>query len=163
MVVDSGNNRLGNVPVTFAVQQGGGNFAGQTTYTVNTDSDGRAAATLTLGLQEGNANNVVTATFPANQSFPATFTASGRAPGSPANTTITGVVLDNSNVAIPGVTLRAILTNVLTSNVGAVASAVTAQTDAQGQFSLKPAPVGFVKLIVDGSTEIGRASCRERV
>ena len=152
MVVDSGNNRLGNVPVTFAVQQGGGNFAGQTTYTVNTDSDGRAAATLTLGLQEGNANNVVTATFPANQSFPATFTASGRAPGSPANTTITGVVLDNSNVAIPGVTLRAILTNVLTSNANAVASAVTAQTDAQGQFSIKPAPVGFVKLMVDGGT-----------
>lgn len=152
VVVDSGNNRLANVPVTFAVQQGGGNFAGQPSFTVNTDSDGRAAATLTVGFQEGNANNLVTATFPSNQGFPATFTASGRAPGNPASTTISGIVLDNSNVAIPGVTIRAVLTNVLSSNPNSVPSAATALTNAQGQFSIKPAPVGFVKLLIDGST-----------
>ena len=59
VVVDDGNNRIGNVPVTFAVKQGGGSFGGQTDVTVVTDSDGRAAATLTIGLQEGNANNLV--------------------------------------------------------------------------------------------------------
>src|SRR5207244_9389914 len=117
VVVDAGNNRLGGVPVTFTVQQGGGTFNGQPTYTVDSDSDGRVAATLTLGLQEGNANNLVEANFTAKTAFAAAFTASGRAPGNPDNTTISGVVLDNSNAPIPGVTVRAVLTNVVRSNL----------------------------------------------
>ena len=152
VVVDGGNNRLANVPVTFTVTGGGGSFGGQPTFTVNTDSDGRAAATLTLGTQEGNANNLVQVNFPQNQSFPASFTASGRAPGNPQDTTISGVVLDNSNVPIPGVTVRAVLTNALYSNLSSVQAAVSVRTDAQGQFTIPQAPVGFVKLMVDGST-----------
>jgi hypothetical protein len=174
IVVDSGNNRLASVPVTFTVTQGGGSVSGQSSpsgtpvtftitdgdgnvtsqpsVTVNTDSDGRAAATLTLGPQEGVANNRVQADFPANQGFPAAFTASGRVSGNPAQTTISGVVFDNSNVPIPGVTVRAVLTNVLHSNVSAIQSVAAVQTDAQGQFSLSQAPVGFVRLLVDGST-----------
>jgi hypothetical protein len=152
VVVDEGNNRLAGVPVTFAVKAGGGSFGGQETYTVNTDSDGRAAATLTLGLQEGNANNLVEVNFPSNTEFPASFTASGRAAGDPAKTTITGVVLDNSNVPIPGVTVRAVLTNVLTANSLAVQTIEGVQTDEQGQFTIAKAPVGFVELLVDGST-----------
>lgn len=152
VVVDNGNNRLLGVPVTFKVIQGGGSFAGQNTFTTNTDSDGRAAAMLTLGFQEGNANNVIQASFTRNQGFPAAFTASGRAPGLPANTTISGVVLDNSNVPIPGVTIRAVLTNQLNSNTTVVAAAASVQTNVHGQFTISPAPVGFVKLLVDGST-----------
>ena len=152
VVVDNGHNRLAGVPVTFVVQQGGGNFDGESSFTVETDSDGRAAATLTLGLQQGNANNLVEANFPSNQGFPAAFTASGRSPGDPAKTSISGVVLDNSNIPIPGVTIRAVLTNVLHSNVGAVQLVPAVQTDTQGQFSIPQAPVGFVKLVVDGST-----------
>jgi len=152
VVIDAGNNRLAGVPVTFTVKQGGGSFGGQPTFTVNTDSDGRVAATLTLGLQEGNANNLVEATFPSNTSFPASFTASGRAPGNPSNTTISGVVLDNSNVPIPGVTIRAVLTNLLHSNSNIIQSVAAIQTNAQGQFTIPQAPVGFVKLLVDGST-----------
>ena len=152
VVVDGGNNRLAGVPVTFAVQQGGGTIDGQPSITVNSDSDGRVAATLTLGQQEGNANNVVEATFPDNQGFPAAFTASGRAPGDPAQTTISGVVLDNSNQPIPGVTMRAVLTNVLNANGNAVQSVPAVQTNLQGQFTIPQAPVGFVKLLADGST-----------
>lgn len=152
VVVDDGNNRLANVPVTFTVQQGGGSFGGETSFTVNSDPDGRVAATLTLGMQEGNANNVISATFETNGGFPAAFTASGRAAGDPAKTTITGVVLDNSNQPIPGVTIRAVSTNVLHSNLTAVQSATAIQTNAQGQFSIPQAPVGFVKLLIDGST-----------
>src|SRR2546426_157525 len=152
VVVDAGNNRLGGVPVTFSVIQGGGKFDGQDNVVVVTDPDGRAEATLTLGTQEGNANNFVQANVPSNQSFAAGFTASGRAPGNPADTTITGVVLDNSNSPSPGVTIRAVLTNVIHSNLGAAQTAPAAQTDAQGQFSLGQAPVGFVKLLVDGAT-----------
>jgi hypothetical protein len=152
VVVDGGSNRLAGAPVTFTVQQGGGSFDGRESFSAITDSDGRVAATLTLGLQEGNANNLVTATFPTNLAFPVAFTASGRAPGDPAATTIAGVVLDNSNVPIPGVTIRAVLTNVLHSSLTSVQSATAVQTDAQGQFSISQAPIGFVKLLVDGST-----------
>ena len=45
VVIDSGNNRLVNVPVIFTVQSGGGSIGGQLSSTINTDSDGRAAAT----------------------------------------------------------------------------------------------------------------------
>ncbi|HYR82763.1 MAG TPA: hypothetical protein VE422_01645 [Terriglobia bacterium] len=152
VVVDTGNNRLADVPVTFSVKEGGGSFGGRPTFTVNTDSDGRAAATLTLGLQEGNANNVVLAGFPSNPGFPATFTASGRAPGDPAKTTISGVVLDNNNIPIPGVTIRAVLTSQLNSNRSIIPSVAAVQTDAQGQFLLTQAPVGYIKLLIDGLT-----------
>jgi hypothetical protein len=152
VVVDSGNNRLGGVPVTFTVQQGGGSFDGQPTVTVESDSDGRVAATLTLGLQEGSANNLVEATFPFNTGFSAAFTASGRAPGNPAATTITGVVLDNSNLPIPGVTVRAVLTNVVRSNLAAVQAATAVQTDEHGLFTIQQAPVGLIKLMIDGTT-----------
>jgi len=54
----------------------------------------------------------VEADFVGDQGFPATFTASGRAAGDPSKTIISGVVLDNSNVPIPGATIRAVLTNV---------------------------------------------------
>ncbi len=152
VVVDDGNNRLANVPVTFRVHEGGGTLHGQTSFTLNSDPDGRVAATLTLGMQEGNANNLVSATIAGNIGSAAGFTASGRAAGDPAKTTITGVVLDNSNQPIPGVTIRAVLTNVLRSNLTAVQSATAVPTNAQGQFSIPQAPVGFVKLLVDGST-----------
>ena len=152
VVVDNGNNRLGGVSVTFTVKEGGGSFGGQPNFTVVSDSDGRVAATPTLGFQEGNANNLIEATFPSNQSFPVAFTASGRAPGDPNKTTISGVVLDNSNVPIPGVTIRAVLTNLINSNSSIINSVASVQTDEQGQFTISPAPVGFVELLVDGST-----------
>ena len=152
VVVDSGNNRLANVPVTYTVTQGGGNIGGQTATTVNTDSDGRVAAFLTLGPNAGAANNQVTATFPGNQAALAVFTASGQVPGDPANTTLTGLVLDNSNLPIQGVTVRAVLSNLLTSNSSVISSLPSVQTNAQGQFTVASAPVGFVKLLIDGST-----------
>ncbi len=61
-------------------------------------------------------------------------------------------MLDNGNQPIPGVTIRAVLTNVLNSNMSAVQAATTVQTDAKGQFTIYNAPVGYVKLLVDGST-----------
>ena len=152
VVVDEGSNRLAGVPVTFTVREGGGSIDGQASTTVVTDSDGRAAATLTLGLQEGNANNIVAATFPANDGLPAGFTASGRVAGDPAATTISGLVLDNNNIPIAGVTVRAVLTSALNNNRSVIASLAAVQTDATGQFAIPGAPVGHVKLLVDGLT-----------
>lgn len=152
VVIDAGNNRLPNIPVTFTVVNGGGSFAGQQSITGTTDSDGRAAATLTLGFQEGNANNLVTANFVGNTGFPVSFKASGLGPGDPKNTVISGVVLDNTNQPIAGATIRALLDTTLYSNPSSAPSAASVQTDATGRFSLANAPVGYVKLFIDGST-----------
>ncbi|HEU4391283.1 MAG TPA: carboxypeptidase-like regulatory domain-containing protein, partial [Blastocatellia bacterium] len=72
--------------------------------------------------------------------------------GDASKTTISGVVFDNSDVPIPGITVRAVLTNLFNSNSNIIQMAASAQTDAQGQFTIQQAPVGFVKLLVDGST-----------
>ena len=79
IVTDAGYNRLANVPVTFTVRQGGGTLAGKPVLTTLTDSDGRVAAVLTLGQQEGLDNNVVEATFAGNPGQPAAFLASDHA------------------------------------------------------------------------------------
>lgn len=143
-VIDQGNNRLGGVPVTFTVEQGGGNFDGQSELTVNTDSDGRAQAVLTLGLDEGFDNNLVSAAFPGNPGTAATFMASGKVAGDPQQTKISGVVLDNTNQPVPGVTLYI------------EGSPLTTQANDQGQFVLQPAPVGHVMLVADGTTATPR-------
>ena len=101
VVTDSGHNRLANVPVTFTVTQGGGNLA---SISQQTDSDGRALALLTLGPIAGIANNLVEATFVGNTGSPARFSATSLRSGDPTQTTISGVVLDNSNNPIQGVT-----------------------------------------------------------
>ncbi|HEU4401486.1 MAG TPA: carboxypeptidase regulatory-like domain-containing protein, partial [Candidatus Polarisedimenticolia bacterium] len=152
VVVDSGNNRIGGVPVTFTVIEGGGSFNGASSFTVGTDSDGRAAATLTLGPLEGTDNNRVEATFPGNPGLPAVFTASGQAAGDPAQTAISGVVLDDTDAPIPGLTVSAVLASTLNRNRSDVPEARAVRTDAEGRFSIPGAPVGFVKLLVDGST-----------
>jgi hypothetical protein len=94
----------------------------------------------TLGTDEGFDNNVVKATFPGNVGAPATFVASGKIAGDLAETQISGVVLDNTNIPIPGVTLHI------------EGTSLTTQSDKEGQFVLQPAPVGHVKLIADGAT-----------
>lgn len=154
-VVDAGHNRVPNVAVTFAVKQGDGNLAGANTQTVTTDSNGRAIAVLTLGTQIGNANNVVAANFPNNPALPASFSASARLPGNPANTTISGVVLDNSNNPIQGATIRLFQTNQGNANNLPVQVGTPIQTDAKGTFLIQPAPVGFFKLMADGTTASG--------
>ncbi|MEA2464498.1 MAG: hypothetical protein QOJ98_2245, partial [Acidobacteriota bacterium] len=138
VVVDSGSNRLKNVPVIFAVERGGGSIDGQSSVTVLTDSDGRAVVTPILGDEPGNDGNVFLAMTP--QGARAEFVASGRTIGDPAATRIVGVVQDNMNVPIAGVSVRIDGTSIAT------------ETDAEGQFALPEVPVGYVKLFVDGST-----------
>ncbi|MFY9823638.1 MAG: DNRLRE domain-containing protein [Thermoanaerobaculia bacterium] len=141
-VTDRGFNRLGGVPVTFKVVKGEGRFEnGSREATITTDSDGRAIVTSITGPEEGTGNNVVEARIAALPDGPlAGFTATAWPAGDPAATTIHGVVLDNSNQPVPGVTLRLRDTSILT------------QSDSKGLFRISPAPVGRIKLIVDGST-----------
>jgi len=139
VVLDAHGNRVAGVPVTFTVAEGGGSFDRQPSVAVISDSDGRASARPTLGPDEGSDNNVFVVTAP-DVSFEAIFRASGRIAGDAANTRITGVVLDNTQTPVPGVSLRI------------DGSTVVQQSDAQGRFILSGVPVGYVKLFVDGST-----------
>jgi hypothetical protein len=152
VVIDSGHNRLGNVPVTFSVIAGSGTLDGAPTQTITTDSDGRALAILTLGPDAGQNNNSVEADFGGDSGSPVAFTASGKLPGNPANTTISGVVLDNSNNPIPNVTMRVYKTNQASSNNLPQQIGTPVVTNAQGEFLISNAPFGYYKLMADGST-----------
>jgi hypothetical protein len=141
-VVDGGGNRLPGIAATFRVVKGLGTFAnGQQVMSLTTDTDGRLIAALTTDPAEGVANNVVEATIDALAGGPmASFVASAWAAGDPSQTAVSGVVLDNTNLPVAGVTVRLRDTT------------LTAATDGQGLFLISPAPVGTLKLIVDGST-----------
>ena len=152
VVTDSGFNRLGGVPVAFTVKQGGGTLNGKAALQMNTDPDGRAAAFLTLGPEPGQDNNVVEATFPGNAGSAAVFVASAKTPGSAIDTRVSGVVLDNSNNPIEGVTVRLFKTNQGNNNNTPIQAGPPVKTDAQGQFLMLSAPVGFFKLMADGTT-----------
>jgi hypothetical protein len=140
IVVDNGGNPVAGVPVSFTVEQGGGNLEGGVSVTKTSDDDGRVAAVLNLAQQEGINNNVVSATFDGFGGAPATFFASGITPKNPNNTLVTGLVLDNANQPIPDATASIKGTN------------LSALTDANGRFSISGAPVGAIVLFVDGAT-----------
>jgi hypothetical protein len=143
VVTDASFNRLPGIDIRLRVIQGGGQFAaGLTEIVATSDSDGRVIVPFTLGSDEGIANNVVEATIATLDPSPkASFVASARVAGDPAATSISGIVLDNVNQPVPGVTLR------IKEQPG-----LTAVADALGLFKLAGAPVGTVHLIVDGST-----------
>jgi len=60
-VTDKGGNAIANIPVTFTVKSGGGNFNGATKVTVKSDLSGKAQVTLILGTAVGRYNNIVEA------------------------------------------------------------------------------------------------------
>ena len=140
VVTDAGHNRLAGVAVTFSVVQGDGSFNGLANLTVDTDASGRAVALLTLGPEEGFDNNVVEADFAGLVGLPTTFVATGKVAGDPAATSVSGVVLDNSDNPVPGVTLSI------------EGTALSAQSDAQGQFTIANVAPGPIVLLADGST-----------
>ena len=142
VVTDAGHNRLEGAAVRLNVVKGQGRFANGLREVLElSDSDGRVIVPVTLDPEEGIANNVVEARIEGLDPSPvASFAASGRTAGDPAATSISGVVLDNSNLPIAGVTLRIL------------GSPLTARTDEKGLFRISGAPVGTVKFVVDGST-----------
>src|SRR5882757_1524992 len=139
-VTDDGANVIQGAQITYKITAGGGKFQnGATSYTTSTDSDGRASATLTTGGTGGLDTQRVSATL-VGTSLYAGFTASALASGDPGQTSISGVVLDNQDHALPNVTVRV---------DGTTRQAVS---NAQGQFKITESPVGPVHLIADGST-----------
>jgi len=140
VAVDGHGNRVTGVAVTFTVVAGGGTLAGGESLAVTTDADGRAQVVPTLGPDEGVANNRVAATLGDETARAALFVASGEAGGDPVDTSVSGVVLDNTDQPVPGVAL---------SIEGTSRSAAA---DDQGQFRISGVPVGRVRLIASGVT-----------
>lgn len=137
LVVDRDGNPIRNMGVTFTVIKGGGNLNEQQSIMRTTGIDGVARAVFTLGPEPGINNNVVNATFAGLTKLPATFVASGLAPGNPAETRFSGVVLDNGHTPIPGA--------VVTID----GTTVTDTTDDEGQFFLENVPLGHIHLRID--------------
>ncbi len=138
-VTDAAGNPVAGVPVTFSVAGGGGNLDGAPSAVRATSTAGLARAVLTLGPQPGINHNVVLARFEGLDGLPASFTASAVAPGDPAATSMSGVVLDNAQTPIPGA-------SVSVEGAGGSAAGITG---AQGQFHLTGVPVGHVHVHVD--------------
>lgn len=88
MVTDASDNPIEGWPVTFTVIEGGGDFDGESSVTKNTNSNGEASATLTLGstaaTEENPYNNVVEASAENNgdlEGSPVTFRAAAKSTG----------------------------------------------------------------------------------
>ena len=107
---------------------------GSSQVTLTTDGDGRAAVTLKLGPVDGIANNVVSADFGGDTGLAAIFTATGRVAGPVSETTVSGVVLDNSNNPIAGVTVELLQLNRGNNSNLPVVVAGPVISDSQGQF-----------------------------
>jgi hypothetical protein len=139
-VLDLEGNPVSGVPVTFSVVAGDGSLSGQSERVATTGPDGRAAASLRLGPNPGVNSNRVQARFSGLSGLAAIFTATSVAPGRAGDTSISGVVLDNSDLVIPGVT------------ASVPGTSLSAIADDQGRFTITGVPVGPTRLFIDGST-----------
>ena len=139
-VFDDRGNPVEGVPVTYRAVSGGGSFAGAETVTEVTNGQGIASATFTLGPQPGIGVNLVEAGFEGLPELPVVFAITGVMPGPEAETAMVGLVLDNQDDPVPGVTLAIEDTD------------LEVVSDAQGRFRLAGVPVGTVKLEVNGRT-----------
>lgn len=147
-VTDEGGNAVEGASVRFTVQEGGGSFAGGGgKAVVTTNADGLASVDFRLGPDPGIANNLVAAQVVGHAGLgAASFTATGLAAGRAADTTLSGIVVDNQDNPIPGATARVLVPGQPNEDPP------TAQSDAQGQFTVRDVPVGRIRLIVDGSS-----------
>jgi len=146
LVTDGGGNPVAGVDVVFTVAEGGGSFNNNASTTRSTDNDGLASIQWNLGAVEGSSNNIAFANFVGLTESSAIFTASGRQSGPAADTTVSGVVLDNQDNPIAGATVHLEQEDVVLDPLP------TAVTDEQGRFSIANVPVGTLHLVADGST-----------
>lgn len=144
VVTDEGANVVRGARVRFETIKGGGTFENEeSSIEALTDSDGRATVRFILGDLGGIDAQQIRATLidaPEGQTVIAGFSATAFVPADPGLTTVSGVVLDNQDQPIPGVTMHIEGTTRKT------------QTNDQGRFVISSAPVGPIHLVADGST-----------
>ena len=139
-VTDDFQNPVPGAEVRYTVTDGDGRVDGGSETIRVTGDDGRTGATLELGPVEGREGNIVLAELVSGADAPVVFLATGLVPGESLATAIAGIVLDNTDQPVPGVTLSI------------DHSTATAVTDAEGRFVIESVPVGYVHLVADGST-----------
>ena len=151
IVTDAGHNPVDGMPVTFTVVQGDGKLGGSTAVTVVTNAKGFADVVFAPGEETGYSTHAVEASIPtAGDGSSATelgvrFTASAFSPRNPDHTAVRGVVTDENEAPLPGVTIRF-------PAVGSDPHGVV--TDPDGHFTFFGAPPGFALMEVDGTTAV---------
>ncbi len=144
VVTDAGANVVAGARVRFEAVKGGGRFENtQSAIEVLTDSDGRATVRYVLGDVEGlDAQHIRATLLDAAGAQPvlAGFNATAFKLADAGQTTVSGVVLDNQDNPLPGVTLYL------------EGTSRKAQSNEQGRFVINSVPVGPVHLVADGST-----------
>ena len=137
--LSDGANPVRDQPVTFAVVQGDGAFAGGREVVVLTDGAGRAAVEFAPGQTPGM--NVVQARFDGMAGLPANFTARGIARSDTRPTTFDGLVLDNTGRPIGGAEVVLVVNGVFLEPVF---------TDVAGRYEIPDMPqAGPAELFVD--------------
>ena len=150
IVTDATGNSVGGMPVTFTVTTGDGKFPGGQQVTVLSSAKGLADAIFTPGDDSGPASHRVVASMgndgqgTSGTERGVTFTVSAYEPAAASLTAVSGVVLDQDETPLPGVSVRF---------PGASLEHVSV-TDAQGRFLYSGAPAGYALLEVDGSTAV---------
>lgn len=135
-LTDDRGNPIADQAVIFEVLSGGGHLGGLPVADVQTDFDGRAAIGFVAGTESGiNAHHVAASHADA---APVHFAITALEPGPVAETTLSGIVLTNDNLPIPGVTLHQ--------------GSAEAVTDSEGRFVLEGVEPGPVHVGVDGHT-----------
>ena len=150
-VTDANGNPIAGVDVTFTAENGRGRFvdtagALHDAYRQTTDIDGNAVMAFQLSgapASIGLNSHTITAAIEGQPDNKAMFIATSQQPRAASETTVTGIVLDNSNHPLPDVEVTL---------SGDHFATLTTATDAQGRFVFTEAPVGTVHVGFDGST-----------
>ena len=149
IITDAGGNPVPNQPVTFEVVAGDSEIGGQAAQTVLSNGNGYADAVLTLGQDTGRSVHRVQASMPlpddgsSGTELGAVFSATAWKAGPPELTRVRGQVVDEDEQPVAGVTV---------SIDGSTGPFHSVPTDPAGRFEIGGAPVGFVRLVVDGTT-----------
>lgn len=150
-VVDSSANPVQGVDVLFEIERGDSLFIDEDGVEVeqlilSTDVDGNATIDLRLGdspkyLQTND--HLIRASLVGSSELNTSYALTSFISGPIEQTSVSGIVLDNSNLPLP---------NVAVALSGASFSTLQTVTDEQGQFVFEQAPVGTVHLGFDAST-----------
>lgn len=150
-IVDANANPVQGVDIRFMVEAGDGALIDGAGLAVQelvqtSDVDGNVSVDFRLGDTIdaiGNNNQLVRAAIVGQPENTTTFTATSLLPGAIDETTVVGIVLDNSNLPLPAVSVT------LSNRAG---QEFEATTDEAGQFEFSQAPVGTLHLEFDAST-----------
>lgn len=144
-VFDLYGNPVPGAPVRFQVTTGDGRVdagdgAPGADIETTTDADGKASVLFTLGSGVGTNSNEVLANLVSTESLEATFQITGMALAAEAATRLSGVVMSNEDLPVPGATIRV------------DAAGLEAVSGPEGQFQISGVPAGTLHFDIDGST-----------